>query len=224
MPSINVSSVILSAGCGLLVGAAAISAAYRRREPEYQPPSKESLTPGAKDNVLVAGRNEALTFARYRRDGEVNLMLVDSYVDGKMKGMLLDGHGHSNASDPITLFNELGYDGIAGLYGTPVEVPDEELTVPFEGTAQQIAIGGNYPKHAAETAISENFLFPKLNHPGVFRSDVPAGVGLLDHEVELGFVSCSRSGRGRLLSRWGSCLPQTIRTAHCCYAVSILAR
>ena len=182
-------SIAVSAGLGLAAGAIALSAAYRKREPAYQPPRQERLPEGAANSIVIAARSEALTFARFRRQSATALMLVENYTDGVLRGIMIHEDSEESVRDPIALFRDLGYAHIEGLAGAPIDVREEDLIVPFDGTSCQIAIGGNYPKHAAETAIAENFLFPKLNAPGGFLEPVPAGEGLLDHEVELGFVS-----------------------------------
>ena len=141
---------LLSLGCGTLAGAAAVSTAYRRLEAAYQPPADETLGKGMESSLEVAIRTEALTFARYRRKGVIRLLLVESYVDGVLRGVQVARD--SESVDPVTLFEDFGYEALEGLKGEPDEVRDTDLLVPFDGTSQRIAIGENYPKHAAETA------------------------------------------------------------------------
>lgn len=189
MRRFNALPLILSAGCGLAAGVVTLSAAYRKREPAYQPPRQERLPEGAANSIAIAPRSEALTFARFRNGDVTALMLVESYTDGVLQGTLVHEEGNDAIMDPIALFKNLGYARIEGLTGASIDAREEDLVVPFDGTSCQIAIGGNHPKHAAETAIAKNFLFPKLNAPGAFLEPIPAGEGLLDHEVELGFVA-----------------------------------
>ena len=203
MRRFNALSILLSAGCGLAAATVALSAAYRKREPAYQPPRQERLPEGAANGIVIAPRSEALTFARFNRGDATQLMLVENYIDGTLRGTRLHGDGNELVEDPITLFRNLGYAHIESLTGAPIEVREEDLIVPFDGTFCQIAIGGNYPRHAAETAITENFLFPKLNAPGGFLDPVPAGKGLLDHEVELGFVSLEPTRRDSVIQHMG---------------------
>ncbi|MFV3128262.1 fumarylacetoacetate hydrolase family protein [Niveispirillum sp. KHB5.9] len=157
--------------------------AYGGREPPPERLYEQTMEPDLTENVAIAPRDRALTFARYREGDVLHLMLVENYADGMVTGSLLPG------DDPITLFNAQGHDGVAAQAGPPVRVPATALVQPFDGTANQIAIGVNYPAHKAEADMEEPFLFPKLSRADAWAAAVPAGDGLLDYEVELGFVA-----------------------------------
>lgn len=168
------------------VVALSVASAYAADEPAYTPPQPGSMPVEARSGVEIAPVEEALTFARYEEAGRTRVMRVDRYADGVVSGTALDALGDG---DPITLYQRHGYNAIAQATGAAVRIPDGRLDVPFDGTASQIAIGGNYPAHNTETSLTESFLFPKLNEPGRFDAGVSAGDGLLDYEVELGFVT-----------------------------------
>lgn len=174
-------AVLIVPAAGLL---ALWALAYRGTELPPERLYRQTMAPDLTENVAIAPRDSALTFARYHDGGRLNLMLVDNYAGGIVEGTLLPGH-----DDPITLFNVLGHDGVAARAGPPVQVPATALVQPFDGTASQIAIGVNYPAHKAEADMEEPFLFPKLSRADGWMADVPAGDGLLDYEVELGFVA-----------------------------------
>lgn len=157
--------------------------AYRGMEPPPELLFQERMVPGLTDGVEIADPDTALTFARFHDGDIVRLMRVERYADGMVEGVALDG------ADPIALFNADGYDAIAIRQGGRLRVPAAALTVPFDGTASQIAIGVNYPAHKAEAEMEEPFLFPKLSAADGWAAPVPAGDGLLDYEVELGFVA-----------------------------------
>lgn len=157
--------------------------AYRGTEPPPEMLFQQQMPPGLADNVRIADPDMALTFARFQDGGALRLIRVEAYVDGMVDGVLLDG------TDPIALFNAEGYDALAIRKGQGVRVAATDLTVPFDGTANQIAIGVNYPAHKAEADMEEPFLFPKLSRADGWMAPVPAGDGLLDYEVELGFVA-----------------------------------
>lgn len=176
---------ILAAGA-LGVAALSMAAAYAAGEPAYAPPQPGSMPAAARSSVEIAPLADALTFARYTEAGRTRVIRVERYADGFVTGTALDGLGDG---DPVTLYQRHGYTAIARATGTGVRVPDSRLDVPFDGTGSQIAIGGNYPAHNTETSLTESFLFPKLNEPGRFDAAVSASDGLLDYEVELGFVT-----------------------------------
>ncbi len=69
----------------------------------------------------------------------------------------------------------------------PVELPQAQIEA---GTRMVVAAGLNYAAHADETGGGEVFLFPKPSEPTGPYTVVrpPAGVSLLDYEIELGFV------------------------------------
>src|SRR5690349_6180438 len=106
----------------------------------------ERLDPAKLRNVEIAPLTEALTFARFERDGRTHLLRVNEYREGRVRGVDLS----AQSADPIQLFNTLGYDGIAQAAGALTEVEAEQLLLPFDGTSAQIAMGANYPEHGQE--------------------------------------------------------------------------
>lgn len=152
------------------------------------PATTEESSPPDLDNLRIAARADALTFARYLLDGETRVLLVDSLRDGKVSGIDLQQKFPGSASDPIDLFNQFGYQVLQDIEGPRVTVKVSDLILPFTGGDNQIAVGINYPAHGVEADVGDSFLFPKRTLATPFRSSVPAGNHLLDYEIELGFV------------------------------------
>lgn len=148
--------------------------------PESAPPDM--------DNLPIATRDRALTFARFLHDGEPRLLLVNSLREGRVSGIDLQQRLPGSATDPIDLFNQFGYQALQEIDGPRATVNVSDLILPFTGTDNQIAVGINYPAHGVEADVSESFLFPKRNTATLFHASVPARNHLLDYEIELGFV------------------------------------
>jgi 2,4-diketo-3-deoxy-L-fuconate hydrolase len=140
------------------------------------------------NNLSIAPRKEALTFARYLQEGEPRLLLVESISDGQVTGVDLQLWLPDDAADPITLFRQLGYQALQTIDGPAISVDISQLILPFIGTDNQVAVGINYPAHSEETAVADSFLFPKRTAATPFAASVVAGDHLLDYELELGFV------------------------------------
>lgn len=148
------------------------------------------------DDLQIAARETALTFARFLQNGEPRLMRVDAVRDGKVIGLDMQQQLPGSATDPIDLFNQFGYQVLQDLDGRRVTVALSDLILPFTGTDNQIAVGINYPEHGVEAAVNDSFLFPKRARATPFQSSVPAGNHLLDYEIELGFVLLEDLPRG----------------------------
>lgn len=148
------------------------------------------------DNLRIAERADALTFARFLYAGEPRVLLVDSVRDGKVSGIDLQQQLPGSANDPIDLFNQFGYQVLQALEGPRVTVKLSDLILPFTGTDNQVAVGINYPAHGVEADVDDSFLFPKRTAATPFRSSVPAANHLLDYEIELGFVLLEDLPRG----------------------------
>lgn len=177
------------AGGVLLVWLAAWG--HLARAPEApKAPLRSEVDAALLQNLAIAPRTEALTFARFVRDGQTYLMMVSGYAKGVVSGLVVEG------SDPIALFNTNGYDALAALTGPEYKVPAEQLTLPFDGTASQIAAGVNYPAHGEEVSVKDSFLFPKQTLATDHLADVNARDALLDYEVELGFVLLEPLAKG----------------------------
>ena len=146
----------------------------------------------------IAPRSEALTFARFNRGDLPHLLLVNSFSDGKVIGIDIQQQLPGSASDPISLFNAIGYSSLAELTGMSVSIDVKDLLLPFTGTDNQIAVGINYPAHSDETAVVDSFLFPKQTTATAHLAIVPARDYLLDYEIELGFVLLNDLARGEL--------------------------
>lgn len=154
------------------------------------PAVTQVLPGGAADllNLEIAPREQALSFARFRQQGQTGLLLVSRIDSGRVEGVDLQQALPGSADDPIRLFEHYGYERLEALQGPVRSVAMADLVLPFLGTANQVAVGINYPEHGEESAVSESFLFPKLTQATDFQAGVPAAPGLLDYEIELGFV------------------------------------
>ncbi len=138
------------------------------------------------DSIALAPLEAALTFAR-TTDGRI--LGVTRYQAGVVTGVELTALAVTPSEDPIDLYNRLGHEALAAVIrtGSPLtEVPADSLDRPVNLTSSHIAVGTNYREHAEESAVTGSpFLFPKCVTPTGPRSDIPAGEGLLDFEVEL---------------------------------------
>ena len=178
-------------GCVLLAAAAmAVSVLVSR------PLFDEHLDPTALERARIAPREQALTFARYRKGTELRTLLVERYEDGVVRGSVLATAG----TGPIALLRQLGYDGVQtlGAQLPPIEVPEASLSLPFDAGSAHVGIGLNYREHAAESGIGgQPFVFPKIGRPAGFRGQLARGQArLLDYEVELCLVALDDIAEG----------------------------
>ena len=161
--------------------------------------------------LSIADPSDALSFARFSKNGQAALMLVEIYQDNRVHGKDLSTLFEGSIDDPISLLQKYTYAEIqlatsngAGLEA--VTVPVADLLMPVALTDDHIAVGTNFPAHAEEATVEDGpFLFPKRVAPTNARSSLSAGTGLLDFEVELCFVAIdsvnlsSKQGRVGLL-------------------------
>lgn len=166
--------------------------------PVHERARKNQATPDLLARVDIAPRGEALTFARFKQNGQPRLILVTDFVKGQVSGIDIQSQLPDGAADPIALFNLMGYAALEALEGPPVKVAADDLILPFPGTDNQIAVGINYPAHSDETAITQSFVFPKRTAATDHRAKVPARDYLLDYEIELGFVLLNDLSRDAL--------------------------
>src|SRR5882724_1165269 len=137
--------------------------------------------------VAIAALDAALTFARVDAE-HPTVLAVRSWQDGRIEAVDL------GAGDPISLYEEHGYDALRDKIATApaasrVTLSAADLVQPVDLGSHHVAVGTNYPAHAGEADVEGGpFLFPKLVEPTGPYSPVPAGNGLLDFEVELAFV------------------------------------
>ncbi len=167
----------------------------------------ERLDPEAPYSIAIAPAAQALTFARYRADGQMRTLLVTKYERGEVFGINTYSQLGIN-DDPIALFAMLGYEALERAVhpGAPLEVVDvQSLEIPFETISGNIGIGTNYLEHARESQVAEKpFVFPKLVQPTHFTAPVPQGDSrLLDYEAELGFVALDDLSPGAPPQRMG---------------------
>ncbi len=158
-----------------------------------RPLHDESLDRDSLSSIAIAPPEQALTFARYRKDGELRILLVTQYQNGMVTGIDANRRFRTQETDPVVLFGWLGYPALerAIRAGEPsLSIAATELELPFHAHAKNIAIGTNYPEHARESGVPEQpFVFPKLVQPTLSSSTVAKRDSrLLDYEAELGFV------------------------------------
>lgn len=154
----------------------------------------EVLASNALDSIDIADPEEALTFARYRTNGDLKILLVKNYQGGMVEGIDLNEYFRTNQSNPIELFNTHGYKDILNAASSAshlTSVSTMELEIPIETKEQHIGIGANYIAHAKESkAGDEPFVFPKTVEASHFTSEVSMHESpRLDYEAELGLVA-----------------------------------
>jgi 2,4-diketo-3-deoxy-L-fuconate hydrolase len=138
--------------------------------------------------VTIAPTSEALTFARFGRDGVGRVLAVTRYRQGRVDAVDL-GPG-----DPIALLLAEGYDALRRRIAKApaaarVSVPARDLGIPVDLRDHHVATGLNFPAHAGESgAGDEPFLFPKLTRPTGPYAPVAVERRLLDYEVEVAWV------------------------------------
>ena len=149
----------------------------------------------SRDAIEIAPPNIALTFARARIEGAIQLLAVGRYARDEITAFNLTRALGAGAGDPIALFNEKGYDALqlaiaAGLQHSPVNVRTNDLLLPVDLREAHVAVGTNFAEHAEESSVDDGpFLFAKLVKPTPSRAPVSARGRLLDYEVELAFVT-----------------------------------
>ncbi len=143
----------------------------------------------------IAPTSEALTFARTTIGGETHVIGVTNAASNQVSGVNLSAQLNRPGQDPVTLFNELGYSALADAIenASPenrVTVAEQDLGIPVNLADSHIAAGTNFRAHAEESTYEGGpFLFAKEVTPTNPFSSVSVGEALLDHEIELGFVT-----------------------------------
>jgi len=153
----------------------------------------EVLNPDTLAGIEIADIDEALTFARYREDDNLQVLLVSRYQDGKVHGINLNQYFDTDEVDPILLFIANGYTKVRDAATSASEqtvVSATDLEVPFDARGPHIGIGANYRAHARESRAGEEpFVFPKIGEATRFTSGIRSHDSpRLDYEGELGFV------------------------------------
>jgi 2,4-didehydro-3-deoxy-L-rhamnonate hydrolase len=154
----------------------------------------ERLDPATLASLAIAPPEQALTFARYRQDDGLRVLLVTRYENGRLTGFDLQQVLGTADKDPLSLYARVGHEALERLAATgrnPITVQVAALVLPFDPPAAHIGIGTNYVEHAREAQVEEQpFVFPKRVQPTLFNAAVPrGGARRLDYEAELGFVA-----------------------------------
>lgn len=137
----------------------------------------------AESTQVIADPALALTFARTAS----SLIRVTHHHGDTIEGIdITTGLGES--SDLIEAYAKIGYEGLAAVAGSTVNVPLDELRVPVDFQYPYLAAGTNYSEHAKEVYLSDPpFLFPKLAKASAWNEPV-AFHPRLDFEAELAMV------------------------------------
>jgi 2-keto-4-pentenoate hydratase/2-oxohepta-3-ene-1,7-dioic acid hydratase in catechol pathway len=160
--------------------------------PVWEPAFDERVDPASFDTIAVAPLDDALTFARVETEGRPRLLAVTAYAGGTVQAVDLSVALGRDTHDPIALLTERGWDGVRDVVrvGPRTTVPATSLVMPVDLTAQHVAAATNFPEHAGDAGVKDGpFLFPKLVEPTGPYAPVSAGQGLLDYEVEIGWVT-----------------------------------
>lgn len=145
------------------------------------------------DTIAIAPLDDALTFARVGDGSTSQLIAVQGFANGRVKGVDLSALQAAPGEDAIDLVNRMGYAQLKSAIERStivVDVAAADLGMPVSLRDKHIAVGTNYPEHAQESTVEGGpFLFPKFVVPTGHRAPVPAGNGLLDYEVEFCLVT-----------------------------------
>ncbi|MBB3674732.1 fumarylacetoacetate hydrolase family protein [Modestobacter versicolor] len=177
---------------GLVVAGGGSYGVARAMSSDFPLVYSEQLEPRATEGVTIADPATALTFARVATGSGVTVLAVTGYAEHRISGVDLNAAAGTSFTEPIAAFNELGYEAVRALAADPaqpiVTVEASTVLTAIETHTQHVGTGTNYLEHQAEATIEEQYLFPKIG--AITDSDEPllAGSGLLDYEVELGFV------------------------------------
>jgi 2-keto-4-pentenoate hydratase/2-oxohepta-3-ene-1,7-dioic acid hydratase in catechol pathway len=157
----------------------------------YTPLFNEQLDTQQGQALSLFAPDTALTFARYRADDAETILLVTAYYDHQVEGIDLNAALQTQLADPITLFNEQGYERLLEVLtqtDARVVVAAEALLPPLLPSNGHIALGGNFPEHGEEVALEQPFLFLKMGDLRPWNQSVAVDDALLDYEGEVGFV------------------------------------
>ncbi len=151
---------------------------------------EESFPEEDRGNVSIADLDDALTFARVASTDGHRVIAVTGYRGGIIDGIDLSTALGCNIDDAATLFVERGYDRLrddvrSAPAAARVSIEVSRLVIAVDFSDDHIAVGTNYPEHAADAGTVRPFLFPKLVQPGLSGDPVSVRGGLLDYEVEI---------------------------------------
>jgi 2,4-diketo-3-deoxy-L-fuconate hydrolase len=152
-----------------------------------RPKLDERLAVDPRTMLVIAPREDALTFARIG-SGERSRVLLVTHADGQyLHAVDLEARFGRPFRDTVEAFAAIGFGGLASeaAGSATIQIRYEDLTLPVEPLDVHIAAGTNFREHAEEVGHEEGpFLFPKLSAPTAWNADVPDRARL-DYEAEL---------------------------------------
>ncbi len=158
---------------------------------------KDTLAHSQLSTLPIAPAKEALTFARTQLNGKTTVILVTQYTNDKLTGINLNQVISSPLTDPIAIFNQLGYEALQRIIlnrNKTLTLAINQLIIPIDTQLDNIGVGGNYLEHIEESGLKGEpvFVFPKKVQPTLFNSAINGQIhGRLDYEAELGLVPLS---------------------------------
>jgi 2,4-diketo-3-deoxy-L-fuconate hydrolase len=144
-----------------------------------------------KREKILKSPEEALTLARFNKDGQVHTLAVLEDNGESVKGVDISSELKRFGRNAFDVLKGLEFDNVVKLIRSSSHqavIPYEDLLPSVAGDTH-LAIGINYAEHGKETGQVKPFMFPKYvdTDPAIHQLKYTQG-WLLDHEVELGIV------------------------------------
>lgn len=164
------------------------------------------ITGFKKNFQILKSPEDALTFSRFNRDGQVHTLAVLEDDGVSVTGIDISAELKRYERNSFDVIKNLDFNEVVKLIRTSSEkvaVKYENL-LPSVAGEEHLAIGINYAEHGKETGQVRPFMFPKYvtTDPAIHQLNYTKG-WLLDHEVELGIVFptavCSAADLNRML-------------------------
>lgn len=153
--------------------------------------SVAEINPDKKNHPLIKSLDEAITLARFEKEGKTHTVAVLEDDGTSIKGIDLSADLSCFERNSFDVIKDLSFDAIVKIVrgsSKIVHVKYHDLLPCVAGEAH-LAIGINYTKHGKETGQIKPFMFPKYisTDPAIHTLKYEKD-WLLDYEVELGIV------------------------------------
>jgi 2,4-didehydro-3-deoxy-L-rhamnonate hydrolase len=139
----------------------------------------------------IKSPDDALTFSRFSRDGQVHTLAVLEDDGESVTGIDISAELMRYDPNSFDVIKNLEFSEVSKLIRTSTKrvIIKYENLLPCVSGQEHLAIGINYAEHGKETGQVRPFMFPKLvnTDPAIHQLNYTKG-WLLDHEVELGIV------------------------------------